>query len=288
VRRYGLLVPQQQTGLLGEPMQPQDKPSYDQTMLRGQAAEQNFSTDEYRRRYIAAMEAQQRQRDQQALERAAIKGGKKYLSDYDLGTGTAGNATAAQQGYGSLDHANYNDVANTIDDAGGAEATNQDAGSGGGGSGGSYLGAATGALGGYSRGKKNYYTDPAMRSGEDGYGRYHRDYRAEIGGGILGGVLGYYAPYASGAAGPIVEWIHPYMQDMTRDVINFGDRIGGVTGAMLLDPIGAYASGKYSNKDILTSGLLAPLGPLNALIGGGDDDRSTAERVLDPGGLLDW
>lgn len=128
---------------------------------------------------------------------------------------------------------------------------------------GSWLGAITGAMGGYSTGKRYAETEPEMSSGEDGFGTYHHDARTEIGGGILGGVMGYWGGAAGSAAAPAVtDWIHPYAQDMTRDVIMAGDEIGGVTGAMVVDPIGAMASGKYSNEEIAASGIASGLGPL--------------------------
>jgi hypothetical protein len=102
-----------------------------------------------------------------------------------------------------------------------------------------------------------------MRSGEDGFGKYHNDHRSEIGGGILGGIAGY---YSNGLANPLipslVEWFHPYAQDMTRDVIMAGDKVGGVYGAMVADPIGAWASGKYSNSDIAASSFTPLLTPI--------------------------
>jgi len=49
------------------------------------------------------------------------------------------------------------------------------------------------------------------------------------------------------------------MQDFTRNLINTGDDIGGVSGAMFIDPIGTMASGKYSNDDILDSSWKHPI-----------------------------
>lgn len=117
-------------------------------------------------------------------------------------------------------------------------------------SGGSWLGAITGAINGSGAGARQRKTDPAMNSHEDGYGTYHEDYRADVGGGIIGGIMGYYGgPVGASLADPVVDAIHPFMQDTTRDVINFGDDMGGAGGAFAIDPIGAEASGKYNTND---------------------------------------
>ena len=128
---------------------------------------------------------------------------------------------------------------------------------------GNYLSALTGAMGGYAVGDYNSKTDPDMSSGEDGFGTYHKDRRAEVGGATLGAFLGYEGGAIGSSIAPaVVNWFHPYAQDMTRDVINFGDDAGGVTGAMLLDPAGASFSGKYSDNELLAAPLGAPAGPL--------------------------
>lgn len=125
--------------------------------------------------------------------------------------------------------------------------------------GGSWGGAALGALAGMNQGHQNYLNDPNMRSGQDGYGKYHRDYRAEVGGGFLGGVLGYYGgPVGAAFAGPAVKLAHPYAERGTREVMNFGDKVGGESGSLALDPIGTMASGKYSWGDLGKGALLGP------------------------------
>lgn len=227
--------------------------------------------------YVRQMQAEQDDAAQKKMEQGLAKNALKYANNTNnannaasaaggsgnLGSGIAGNNAALDNGFETMDTANYNDQAQYIDDAGGAEATNPDSAANGSSDSGSYMGAATGALAGYGAGKKNYYTDPAMRSGEDGFGKYHRDYRAEAGGGTLGGVIGY---YSEGLANPlipsIVEWIHPYMQDMTRDMIMLGDKAGGAYGAMMVDPIGTVASGKYSNSDLVASSFTPFLAPV--------------------------
>lgn len=257
----------QNTGLLNS--QGYSQQDYDQMRQQYMQAYQN---------YIQQKQAEQDAAAQTKMEQGLAKNALKYVNNTNnannaasapggsgnIGSGIAGNNAALGNGYETLDTANYNDQAATFDDAGGAEATNPDsAANSSGDSGGSYMGAATGALAGYGAGKKNYYTDPAMRSGEDGFGKYHRDYRAEVGGGTLGGVVGYYSNgYANPIIPQLVEWVHPYAQDMTRDMIMLGDKAGGAYGAMMVDPIGTWASGKYSNSDLFASGatpLLAPI-----------------------------
>lgn len=231
--------------------------------------------------YIRQLQAEQDDAAQAKMEQGLAKNALKYANSTNnannaataaggsanIGSGIAGNNAALDNGFETMDTSGYNEQSAYIDDAGGAEAVNPDsAANTSSDSGGSYLGAATGALAGYGAGKKNYYTDPAMRSGEDDFGKYHRDYRAEAGGGTLGGVVGY---FSDGLANPIVpalvEWIHPYMQDMTRDMIMAGDKAGGAYGAMMVDPIGTWASGRYSNSDLAASSLT----PLIAPIAGG-------------------
>lgn len=125
--------------------------------------------------------------------------------------------------------------------------------------GGGWASAAGGALNGAMQGHQNYLDDPNMRSGQDGYGKHHRDYRAEVGGGFLGGVLGYYGgPVGAAVAGPAVKLAHPYAERGTREVMNFGDKVGGESGSLALDPIGTMASGKYSWGDLGKGALFGP------------------------------
>lgn len=144
----------------------------------------------------------------------------------------------------------------------GADATGgmfSNLGMGGGGTGAAYGGAAGGALMGYMQGRDNYKNDPNMWNGKDGYGKYHKDYRAEVGGGTLGGVLGWYGgPIGALVAGPVVKEAHKVMEPATREVINFGDKVGGSSGALALDPIGTVASGKYSWGELGKGALLGP------------------------------
>ena len=125
--------------------------------------------------------------------------------------------------------------------------------------GGGWASAAGGALAGVMAGHKNYEEDPNMRNHKDGYGDKHKDYRAEVGGGFLGGVLGYYGgPVGAAVAYPAVRYAHKFMEPATRKVINAGDKVGGSGGAMMVDPIGTMASGKYSWGDIAKGAVLGP------------------------------
>ena len=289
----GLLSPQQeeqQAGLLDYPL------SYDNTgdglIGSSQGSNQDYAAYQQAMRALYAdyqrqMMAQYDDAQQKKMEEGMAKQAARYAKSeaaYDMGTGTAGNTAATTQGYEGLDHAAYSDQAATFDDAGGAEAVNADSAAGD--SGGSYTGAVGGALAGYGAGKKNYYTDPAMRDKKDGFGTHHRDYRAEVGGGTLGGVIGYFSDgYATPLVSSIVDWFHPYAQDMTRSMINAGDSLGGAYGAMVADPIGTWASGKYANSDLVASGLT----PLIAPIAGGkapDIAQKLSEPIHDLGSKI--
>lgn len=183
-------------------------------------------------------------------------------SEYsDIGPRQGSVLPAGDQGNGATTTpVEFNDagIETTTFDGSGAQvgdtttSTGTGSGSGSGDSGGSWLGAVIGGIKGYQAGRNNYETDSAMTSGEDGYGKYHHDARAEVGGGIGGAYLGYLgaSPISEGA----VEWSHPIMQDATRSVINTGDDAGGAYGAMVADPIGSMASGKYSWEQIKDSG----------------------------------
>ena len=125
-----------------------------------------------------------------------------------------------------------------------------------GGMGGSWAGVPGGVMSGIQAGNKNYQNDPNMRNQKDGFGTKYRDSRAEVGGAVLGGVMGYYGLGA--AAGPAVEALHPVMEPATRWAINTGDSFGGAGGAMMMDPFGTVASGKYSGEELAWGATLGP------------------------------
>ena len=129
-------------------------------------------------------------------------------------------------------------------------------GKGGGMGGGSWGGAVGGALSGAAAGHMNYQNDPNMRNQKDGFGTKYRDSRAEVGGAVLGGVMGYYG--LGGLAGPAVTAAHPVMEPTTRWLINTGDQMGGAGGALMMDPIGTVASGKYDGKELALGALMGP------------------------------
>lgn len=88
----------------------------------------------------------------------------------------------------------------------------------------------------------------------DGFGKHYADNRHSIGKASLMTVSGMFT--GSTLPGSIAaEILHPIGQAATRNVVNLGDKLGGVAGAMALDPIATTASGKYSPKEILTLGL---------------------------------
>jgi hypothetical protein len=130
-------------------------------------------------------------------------------------------------------------------------------GSGGGFGGGSWAGVPGGAISGAMAGHQASINDPDMSNGKDGFGKHWRDSRAEVGGAVAGGVMGYYGLGA--LAGPAVTASHPWMESSTRWLINTGDSFGGAGGALMMDPIGTVASGKYSAGDLAKGFLLGPL-----------------------------
>jgi hypothetical protein len=135
-------------------------------------------------------------------------------------------------------------------------------GGGSGGSGGSggmaagWGGVPGGAVNGFMAGHYNAKTDPNMSNKKDGFGTKYRDSRAEVGGTILGGVMGYYGLGA--LAGPATIAAHKFMEPTTRSLIKFGDSWGGAGGALMMDPIGTVASGKYSGGELLKGAALGP------------------------------
>lgn len=125
-----------------------------------------------------------------------------------------------------------------------------------GGMGGSWGGAASGAMQGAMAGHMNYQNDPNMSNKRDGFGTKYRDNRAEVGGAVLGGVMGYYG--AGSLAGPAVMAAHPVMEPTTRWLINTGDSFGGAGGALMMDPIGTVSSGKYDAKELAIGAAMGP------------------------------
>lgn len=136
-------------------------------------------------------------------------------------------------------------------------ATGGAGGANGGGFGGSWAGVPGGAMSGALAGHQAAQNDPNMSSGKDGFGKHYRDSRAEVGGAVAGGVMGYYGLGA--LAGPAVTASHPFMEPATRWLINTGDSFGGAGGALMMDPIGTVASGKYSGGELAKGFLLGPL-----------------------------
>lgn len=124
------------------------------------------------------------------------------------------------------------------------------------GGGAGWAGVPSGAAQGFMAGQYNYETDPRMKSGKDGFGKHYSDSRAQVGGTILGGTMGYFG--LGSLAAPATVAAHQVMEPTTRWLINTGDQIGGAGGALMLDPIGTVASGKYSGKELAIGALMGP------------------------------
>lgn len=178
------------------------------------------------------------------------------FSDGNAAFGSTGTADVTGNSFvgSQMDNPNFTPSAGGMYDSGGTQWFGN-----GGELGGGWASAAGGALMGYNQGAQNYRDDPNMWSGKDGYGKYHKDYRAEVGGGTLGGVMGYWGgPVGAALAGPTVKAVHPYAEKGTRAVINAGDKVGGAGGALMVDPIGTVSTGKYSWGELGKGALLGP------------------------------
>lgn len=125
---------------------------------------------------------------------------------------------------------------------------------------GSWAGVPQGAMAGFAAGTYNAQRDPNMSNKKDGFGEKYPDYRAQVGGTIAGGVMGYYG--LGSIAAPVVVAAHPVMEPTTRALINFGDSWGGAGGALMMDPIGTVSSGKYSWEQLLKGAALGPFSKL--------------------------
>lgn len=80
----------------------------------------------------------------------------------------------------------------------------------------------------------------------DGFGKEGADNRHFMGSAILS----YFLP--KGTGGIVADVIHPVMEPVTRTLVNTGHSItGNSAGAMMVDPQGTMASGKYSPDTIM-------------------------------------
>lgn len=129
------------------------------------------------------------------------------------------------------------------------------------GSDGNWLGAAAGAYAGWNQGTKNARKDEDKRdhrNDPDGFGKYNNDHRAEAGGAVGGGFVGY---FSKGYAVPLVPWLsktlHPGLEKLTRETLVQTDKIGGADLSVHTDPIGSWTSGKYK-KGELAKATVAP------------------------------
>lgn len=195
-------------------------------------------------------------------------GGYSAPAGFDGYTGGSGlSSSGGGQGLqmGSTQGVSYSPVSE------GGTGMGSSGGDSGGGMGGGWASAIAGAMAGIGAATKRRdeyeakgEKDPYMAKGEEeGFGVYHEDQRDIAGGGVLGGVLGYFGgPIGSAIAGPVVDAVHPYGEKLSRFMVTTGDDLGGVGGAMTLDPIGTMASGKYSWSDIIKGGILGPAADL--------------------------
>jgi len=128
---------------------------------------------------------------------------------------------------------------------------------------GAWAGPVSGALMGFQQGMINAQNDPNMSNKKQGFGTKYPDVRAQVGGAVLGGVLGYFGgPIGASFAEPAVALAHPIMEPTTRALINFGDSWGGAGGALMMDPIGTLSSGKYSVGQLAKGFFLGPFSKL--------------------------
>jgi len=119
-----------------------------------------------------------------------------------------------------------------------------------------WAGVPGGVVNGVMAGHYISQTDPNLSNQKDGFGKNWQDRRAYVGGAITGGVMGYYGLGA--LAGPATIAASKFMEPATRAAIKWGDSWGGAGGALMLDPIGAVASGKYSGGELAKGALLGP------------------------------
>ena len=112
----------------------------------------------------------------------------------------------------------------------------------------------------------------------DGFGVHNGDTRHIAG----KAVMSYYIP----GGGILAEAAHSSAEPLTRTMITAGDEMGGVSGALLADPIGTPSSGKYSASDIAKGHLINSTGmPFlgKFLADGGRVDHTDGGDVQGPG-----
>lgn len=95
----------------------------------------------------------------------------------------------------------------------------------------------------------------------DGFGTHNADMRHVAGKtslSVIGRWLG--GPLGGMAGSAIGEVIHPIAEPISRTMVNTGDSLGGVSGALLLDPIASASSGKYSQDELAKGNLSIGMG----------------------------
>ena len=125
----------------------------------------------------------------------------------------------------------------------------------------------------------------------DGFGVHSGDNRHMAGKATMQVIGNWLGPVGGGAiGGALAEVLHPVGEAVSRNVIRAGDKLGGASGALMLDPIGTTVSGKYSNEELAKGHLGVALGTATGmpwlgkfLADGGRVDHTDGGDVQGPG-----
>lgn len=123
----------------------------------------------------------------------------------------------------------------------------------------------------------------------DGFGKEGPDNRHMAGKAtmsVIGRWLG--GPLGGLAGSALAEVVHPVGEAVSRGAITTGDKAGGVSGAILMDPIGTSASGKYKPEDIAKGNLAIAAGVpwAGKFFSEGGDVEPTQRADYTPGGAV--
>lgn len=120
----------------------------------------------------------------------------------------------------------------------------------------------------------------------DGFGKNAPDNRHMAGKATMQAIGNWLGGTYGGMAGSaLAEVFHPAGEAISRAVITTGDKMGGPGGALVLDPIGTTASGKYTNEELAKGHLSVAAGMpwLSKFADGGDVEPQ--QRIdFKPGG----
>ena len=125
----------------------------------------------------------------------------------------------------------------------------------------------------------------------DGFGVHSGDNRHIAGKTTMQAVGSWLLPKGGSAiGGALAEVLHPVGEAVSRNVIRAGDKLGGASGALILDPIGTTVSGKYSNEELAKGHLGVAAGAATGmpwlgkfLADGGRVDHTDGGEVDGPG-----